>query len=207
MTKKENILEKILISFKNDDVDRYSLALHSEDMFYSLKKKHFIDKINCETNKMYSLRHLAGSSYNVVTVDQKENRLFWIDLSNSSHLRIGHQASNIGDLQMFDVYFPVINITTFNIHQRWLYIGDETSIWCIDKKTGTDMIRVVSNHEWNSGIKIFGGKVFDLNVLHDERRSACGTNNGGCEQFCFDRKTVSCGCRDGMRVVQDVHCE
>ena len=116
---KKNIFETTLISFKNDDVSRYSLALHSKYMLYILKKKHYIDQINCETENTMHFRSLPDTAHNVLTIDQKENRTYWIDRSNSSHLDISHKNPNvINGAEWFWVDLPVKNVTTFHIHER-----------------------------------------------------------------------------------------
>ena len=203
------IIEKTLTSFKNDGISqipRRSLALHSQFFFYILQKTNNIRKIRLKNNETIDWPNPAND-YDILTIDQNDNMTYWIDSVKISAMEIHYCPSNGGTVDQFDINIVMKNVTTFYIYQNWIYIGDDANIWRFDKKSGKDMRHLVSNHKWNSHRKISGAQVSDLKLLDDEKKSLCATSNGGCEQFCFDREKISCDCRDGMRISEDVYCK
>ena len=197
------ILEKTLTSFKNggiSQIPRRSLALHLKFLFYAVKTPNNIKRISLQDYNVINFGDWNSyESGSIFAIDQYDNTIYFIYLIYPDRLITRFLRVDDNHSTYVRVNIIVKNVTTFYIYQNWMYIGDDAKIWRFDKKTGEDVISVVSSPKWNSDHKIYGGQVSDLNLLNDEKKkSECAIDNGGCEQFCFDIGKISCAYRDGI---------
>ena len=209
--KEGRALEKTLSSSQNRygaEIARHSLALHQEFIFYVVVKNRgqtryliFEDLIT----RRYD-REFEYSMYSVLAIDYNENVLYWNRDEHICFAQIENDHLKNGEPNCFVINIPRKNLRTFFVYKEWIYMNDDTNIWRCNKKTCLDVITVVSSYKRNSDFKISGVQVSDLNSLIKEKNTACAMDNGGCDQFCSAGKHVNCGCRNGMRIIQDVHC-
>ena len=92
----------------------------------------------------------------MLTVDYQSDRLYWIH--DSFDRWIKHTNMNGEDVKMFRV--PIVNMLYISVKGNWLYIGNSTGIWRLDKTKGDSVTRIVPTLDEFSNQEIRGAQVF-----------------------------------------------
>lgn len=187
----------------------YSLVLHPKRGFIlyacDLEGPPNIHQSTMNGTSVYRYDHpfLPMSYGRIMAIDYFDDSLYWISFSVD--------MTFIERTQFERTYTKTLTVdkvrraANIDVHRRWIFLSNSTSIWRVNKSTGKDLIKIAPRIDDNSK-KIAGMKIISEAVQFSNERDHCLENNGGCEQFCFAGDKVTCDCKDGQVAHSDSRC-
>ncbi|KAK6171173.1 hypothetical protein SNE40_019421 [Patella caerulea] len=139
---------------------------------------------------------------NGITVDFDEERLYWVEARLDYIASVDYDGGNRRTVYQSSSNFHPLGITMFGDTIYWTdWITD--SVNKMNKYGSSEPVAVFSNLREPMGVQI----------IHESRqplsKNKCGTDNGGCSDFCLpspitnNGRQYSCVCRDNFTLSYD----